>query len=507
MEDFARELNAQGGLYLIHGVEGVGKTRLLVELAASRLAERKIRWMDLQAGNSGDGVLVDSSVLIEKTFARASPGDVIIADHFEMALKKTRHQLFLSWSTDGTDKILTLVIATNSDYYGELKQLAQQYQVRVESFQQMPFSPEEATAFLGFYLYPDRPVGELVIPPLLRDQLEKAQGNVGKIIEIAERAGDQISSAPISDSKEIPRRSGKLIGAVAVAVLLLGVGWFYLGNQEGGPVPPPEPVVQLPAESDPVSAQTEPDSMPVAGASSETMEVVEDVTAADLVAEAVVEPEAMQANESAASEAEDAPPQEEPATSAGVDAEIDKEEAIEAHAEGADTSPAVAEPPAQPDEQPAETLADASESDSNVVGVETATETASAGSDEVEPADWGSARLRRDLQSSLEWINARESRTGTLQIMLLSQARFDERLYYEHLAQLASQGVDVSRIRIFESYTANKPVLSVVYGEYPSRAAANGAKPDLPPILRKIGPVARSVGGLRVEIERLGEQN
>ena len=84
---------------------------------------------------------------------------------------------------------------------------------------------------------------------------------------------------------------------------------------------------------------------------------------------------------------------------------------------------------------------------------------------------------------------------------------FDEQAYYRHLAKLSSQGVDVSRIRIFETYTGNKPVLSVVYGEYPSRLAANKAQPDLPPVLGKFEPISRSVGGLLVEIQRLREQN
>jgi len=233
-EDFARELSAQGGLYLIHGDEGVGKIRLLVELAGSRLAERKVRWMDLQAGNSGDGALVDSSVLIEKTFARASPGDIIVADHFEMALKKTRHQPFLSWSTDGVDKNLNLIIAANSDYCSELEQLAQQYHVRVQNFQQMPFSADDATAFLGFYLYPDRPVGELVIPPLLRNQLAMAQGNVGKIIEIAERAGDQIRSAPISDNKRDSPAQRESRRRCACGFVTAG-GGLVLPGQPGNP--------------------------------------------------------------------------------------------------------------------------------------------------------------------------------------------------------------------------------------------------------------------------------
>ena len=53
--------------------------------------------------------------------------------------------------------------------------------------------------------------------------------------------------------------------------------------------------------------------------------------------------------------------------------------------------------------------------------------------------------------------------------MLLSQKRFDERAYYDYVERLISQGIDVSRLRIFETYTVNQKVYSVVYGEFPSR--------------------------------------
>jgi len=126
MEDFTRDLKSGNAVYLLYGDEGIGKTRLLEELAQSRLQDVEVHWIDLKAGSSGDRAPVDSSVMIEDIFARAKPGDVIIADHFEMALKKTRHQLFLSWSADGVDQQITLVVAGNTRYFRELSQLAQQ---------------------------------------------------------------------------------------------------------------------------------------------------------------------------------------------------------------------------------------------------------------------------------------------------------------------------------------------------------------------------------------------
>jgi GTPase SAR1 family protein len=75
MEDLVRDLKSGTGVFLLYGDEGVGKTRLLEELAQSRLQDVEVHWIDLQAGGSGEGALVDSSVLIEDTFARAKTGE------------------------------------------------------------------------------------------------------------------------------------------------------------------------------------------------------------------------------------------------------------------------------------------------------------------------------------------------------------------------------------------------------------------------------------------------
>jgi len=147
-----------------------------------------------------------------------------------MALKRTRHQLFLSWSTYGVDKQLSLIIVSNSSNFNELRQLAQHYQVSVQSFQQMPFNANEAATFLGFYLFPDRPIGKLSIPPLLRDQFSQVQGSVGKIVEIAERAGDQITSAPVNDTESMRVGSRVIVAVLVAVVIIIGGAWYFLSQ-------------------------------------------------------------------------------------------------------------------------------------------------------------------------------------------------------------------------------------------------------------------------------------
>ena len=118
-----------------------------------------------------------------------------------------------------------------------------------------------------------------------------------------------------------------------------------------------------------------------------------------------------------------------------------------------------------------------------------------------------SVRFQADLQSSSRWIDSRDDATGTLQIMLLSQDRFNENAYYDYIDKLDRQGVDISEVRVFQTWTGNRAVFSVVFGEYSSRGAAAAARGDLVAELRQADPVARSVGSLREEMQRLRERN
>jgi septal ring-binding cell division protein DamX len=122
-------------------------------------------------------------------------------------------------------------------------------------------------------------------------------------------------------------------------------------------------------------------------------------------------------------------------------------------------------------------------------------------------AGFGSDRLQRDMRTSLEWIDGRAGNVGTLQIMLLNQQRFDESYYYEYIDRLARQGVDTSQIRILQTMTGTKRLLSVVYGEYKNRGAAGVAQADLPSVLQQASPIPRSVGALKAEMRRLEGQN
>ena len=475
MEDFVRDLKSGSGVYLLYGDEGIGKTQLLEELVQSRLQDVEVHWIDLKAGGSGEGALVDSSGLIEDTFARAKTGDVIIADHFEMGLKKTRHQLFVSWSTDGVDKQINLIVAGNAGYFNELRQLAQQYEIRIQSFQLMPFSADEAVAFLGFYLFPDRPAGQLTLPSILRNQISMSQGSVGKIVEIAERAGDQISPEPFNGTESTRKVSRVGVGVLIAGAVIVAAGWYFFSS-----------LTQI----DGIRV-TEAESPVITGAPVQASQPTFESVEQDGVSEELAEEELAQLDAS------------------GFDADSWSEVQVQVQ----DATASVEEPGTT---APAEDELQATDVQDEIVSDDTAPASSSPAEPapaqvaiaEVLPSIQSSAdRLLQDLQASLEWINSRDSRVGTLQIMLLRQNRFDDRVYYEYLDRLSEQGVDISEVRIFATYTGDHKVFSVVYGEYQTRRAANAAKTGLPPILQDAEPIGRSVGGLMAEIQRLEGKN
>ena len=498
MEDFTRELKAGASLFFLYGDEGVGKTRLLQELSQKRLSDTSIHWIDLGEKQTDGQAQLEGGSNVEAVFEAAGSGDIIIADHFEAGLKKTRHQLFLSWSTDGVDKRINLIIASNSKSFNELRQLSQQYQVRVHSFQLMPFNPDEVEAFLGFFLFPDHPIGKLSIPAEIRKQLVASNGTVGQIIKIADRDGAQIVSSPMTDTESIRKGSRIMVTMLILFALTIGVGWYFLSSQyDLADVVPvladqSEPVVGSEPE---VVVETTVATVPEPELKPEPEPEPEPKIAALTEEELEVEPEG-------AIEIETKP---ESRTALEVAIETVKEDQVESVPSAASNPPAVlTAEPGTVTESDAVIVEEVSQPQDSTVAL-AGTEDSSDRPLQVALSD--KDRFAQDLKSSMDWINARNSRIGTVQILLLSFANFDPEAYYEYIDKLARRQVDVDEIRIFKTLTGGKEVYSVFYGEYDTRLAAVNALDALPAALREISPIGRSVGGILTEIQRLGAGN
>ncbi len=478
MEDFTRELKAGAALFLLYGESDVGKTRLLQELSQNRLADSRVHWLDLNKDNDSADSLHDHAREIETVFASARQGDIIIADHFESSLKKARHQLFLSWSTDGVDKQLNLIIASSTEGFNELRQLSQQYQVPVQSFQQQPFSADEVNAFVGFYLFPDHPMGKLSIPAAVRKQLAATGGAVGKIIEVIERDGAQIGSSPMPQTGLMSQRSKIAVTVLVVFVLAIGAGWYYLDNQSR--------IVETMAEV--TAMESEPVTI-VAAEVEPVIEVeaeVEPVIETETVTQAEVEPasEVVAAVEAGVADEQLTGAEPEVAPETTIEAEnitvLETDNVAEAAVQGTEA----AEPGTASDTDAV--LVEQTGSSQQETAPADAAAISEQGQAEPEPAD--KSRFQRELEMSSDWITSKAESIGTMQILMLSFKTFDEAVYYEYVDSLARKQVDTSQLRIFKTYTGGAEVYSVFYGEYASRKAAIKAKDDLPEVLRKISP-------------------
>ncbi|MCP4333257.1 MAG: hypothetical protein GY785_11425 [Gammaproteobacteria bacterium] len=501
MEDFVRELKADASLFLLYGESGVGKTRLLKELKRTRLTDSKIHWIDLKTGGSGDGSLVDSSSMVEDTFARAQPGDIIIADHFEMALQKTRHQLFLSWSADGPDKQVNLIVSSNDQLFEEIQELAKQYQIRAQSFQLMALKPEEAAAFLGFYLFPDRPIGKLSIPAILQEQLTAAQGAIGKIVEIVERTGDQITIAPLDDVETLRKDSKNMVGILIGVAFVIGMGWYFLSSQSrNDDMPVTASDVAAPQETTAMLERIVRDESTIVPATSQP--VVDgaepgDTVVSDIVDEADASPEEASVEPAAV----EAPVNDE----APVVIEEPSEDSVELMSEAGTAS---GEDAVLVDESSLHLTEEPTAVEADEVLMETNTGETEATAPEVAPLPpTGTSRFADELQASLDWINRSDKKVGTIQIMMLSYDKFDDQAYYDYVDYLATRRVDTSALKTFMTYTGGRKVYSVVYGEYESWRAARDAIAGLPTVLRDTSPIPRSAGGLLKEIRRLEAEN
>ena len=60
--------------------------------------------------------------------------------------------------------------------------------------------------------------------------MAQAQGNIADIIDVAERAGDQISCVATDESESIRRGSQIIVGVLVSVVLVVAIGWYFLSG-------------------------------------------------------------------------------------------------------------------------------------------------------------------------------------------------------------------------------------------------------------------------------------
>ncbi len=304
LEDFTREINKGSSLFLLYGIKSVGKSRLLRELTTRGIPGRKFCWIDSKTENvessiqsevsdaDADGLTRDIQELMEVADER----DIIIVDHFELASNKAKHQLFHSWTTEGINKKINLIVIATTGSFDDLREFALNFKVQVKSFELMPCSMAEVEAFLAYYLFPKNPLSALSIPTDVEKQLRNCNGILSEVVEVANQQGKQVSIKPDSDP-ELKNRAPLAIGALLVILIALGISYPYWAQEAiDDDISPPitEKTITIISDNEDVVAINYPDSgqsNPVAEArvSATSPQIVEQKQESQSVSEPIIQ--------------------------------------------------------------------------------------------------------------------------------------------------------------------------------------------------------------------------
>ncbi len=444
MEDFVREIGQGSSLFLLFGETGVGKSRLLQQLKLRRLQTQTVYMLDFES-ESTENITGDVKGMTES----CTGGEVVIFDHFEAASKREQNQLFESWSIDGRDKNLNMIVCASSTSFNGFRQLAQHFQIEVKSFQLMPCGTREREEYLRFRLYPERPFGELKIPSPVRRLVHRSGGLFSRLSEIVERDGDTIG---IRDDR---KTSSRMLTITVIMLLILSVSgagmYYYFVNQ---------PVVL-----EVVKAAVEP-------------KIKTESVQADPVDQKSTEPKPLGENES------------KPGSKPDLALNPEPQAKLESQPDPIPVTESKPVPIPEP-VQKLEPLAVKDSPDAVELKSEQDRYIASAGN-----------LLQSKLQASLDWVNSSDSNRGTIQIMSIGFDRLDEQSFESYLKDLDDQGIDISELRIFRTKAATLGVYSLIYGDFDNRREASNQINLLPKALGADNPISRTAGSIAREIAR-----
>ena len=454
MEDLVREIGNTSSLFLLYGDQSVGKSWLLRELTSKRFDHDNIHWIDFMADAAGAKSGKTGSKPeqgrdageISQLMETAKDGELIIADHFELASNKARHALFQSWGTDGIDKKLNLIIAASTDSFNDVRQLAQQHQLEVKSFQLLPYNAAEIEAFLGFYLFPDNPLKPLLIPAEVSKQIKNCRGVIGEVAEVASQQENKITQNLKPETKS---NSRIVVGIMLSLFLLAAVAYGYL----------------KPAGQKEIVTTIEP-------------EIVESISSNDVVESIVDSPETLEPVKQAVI----AEPSETLQPAIPVEVESVNQLAPDTDAEPDQLS--VSAKAEQPEK---------SAQDTRVKGVEESL---------LESTGKYSLRFQQELGDTLSWIRQIDKNRSTIQIMSLSFGDSTDVTYHRYLEKLKKLDIDIAQIKIYPTRRNGSILFGVIYGEYDDRKEAVEQIRQLPEELKASRPIPRTMGGIWNDINR-----
>jgi MSHA biogenesis protein MshM len=147
---------------------------------------------------------------------------------------------------------------------------------------------------------------------------------------------------------------------------------------------------------------------------------------------------------------------------------------------------------------PARTVAALPAGTSAAASIDTGGTAASASRGDGATADGARADLLQDrLAATREWLTTATQTTYSIQLL----GADDPEQLREHLNGIA-KFIEMNKIFVYRTVAKRKPSLTVLYGSFSDRRAAQEALDQLPVLLKANRPILRTVHGIRAEIRQ-----
>jgi MSHA biogenesis protein MshM len=105
--------------------------------------------------------------------------------------------------------------------------------------------------------------------------------------------------------------------------------------------------------------------------------------------------------------------------------------------------------------------------------------------------------LEARIVATREWLREEDAQTHSIQLL----GSDNRQQLKDHLNSI-SKSIEITHVFVYRTVAKQKPFLTVLYGSFPNRDAAQDALERLPPPLRAFKPYLRTVQGIREEMSR-----
>ena len=490
-EDFNREIKDSASLFLLYGEVGVGKTRLLKELVSTRFNQLRVHWVDCDQAENKSGSTTELDSVLERALKKANSGDVIVADHFELATNKMKHHLLQTWATDGIDKKFSLIIATGPTGIEEIRNLADRYSLDVKGFQLLPLTRKEVDGYCASVLFPLLVPSPLWMPRQTRRALNEARGLIGNLRDVVALYSHHIVMQGTPSLPSIVKPLW-VVSGLAIILLLAGLTYRFI------PIDPLNSILFNPMKENQVELnQPEGLALSKSDLKMEKSQALMKPASTQTILLPQIEMPTLPKSSAELTLIESSIIKREKSREIKI-AQAEKAQAEKAQAEKAKAEKAQAEK-AKAEKAKAEKV-EAKEIEINEVSIKESVKVESlVRQSQKEPhSDWFNAELKR----SRDWFETVERSRATIQIMSINLDVTTSSTYFSYLKTLQKRGVDVTQLRVYRTRVPENLLFSIVYGSYSSRRMASRSIINLPASLGANQPISRSIGGIWDEISQ-----